>query len=196
MKFDIERSLDLPLPIASAWGLLERIETVAACMPGAKITERVDDSHYKGAVTVKLGPATVNFKGDLEVLGMDAASHEIKIAGRAADGASSAATLQLTATLASTGAASSRITGRSEVSINGKVATFGARLMNTVADQLIGQFYANLLKQAEALTVEQPADAAAPVAAVPAPTKLNALALAWAVIKDFLVSLVSRRRTT
>jgi hypothetical protein len=193
MKIDLSRTLDLPLSGAQAWSLLERIETVASCLPGAKITERVDASRYKGMVTVKLGPATVNFKGELEVLAMDPATHHIHVAGRGTDGASSAATLELTADLTGTGVESSRITASSEVSVSGKVASFGGRLMNAAADQLIGQFYANLLKQAEAVKIDQ---AALWTPETPVADKLNGLALLWAIVRDFLRSLFARRRTT
>ncbi|MFZ9551804.1 MAG: SRPBCC domain-containing protein, partial [Hylemonella sp.] len=57
----------MPASAQQAWRLLQSIESVAACMPGAKITERLDDSHYKGTVTVKFGPATMSFRGEIEV---------------------------------------------------------------------------------------------------------------------------------
>ncbi|MFM7658869.1 MAG: SRPBCC domain-containing protein, partial [Burkholderiaceae bacterium] len=43
------------------------IEAVASCMPGARITERIDAQHYKGTVSVKFGPASMSFRGEIEV---------------------------------------------------------------------------------------------------------------------------------
>ena len=51
MKVEIEKSYPMPAPAGVAWALLQDIEAVAACMPGAKITERLDAAHYKGTVT-------------------------------------------------------------------------------------------------------------------------------------------------
>ena len=38
------------------WSLLSDPRRVAACVPGAKITEQVDEKTYKGAISVKVGP--------------------------------------------------------------------------------------------------------------------------------------------
>jgi hypothetical protein len=197
MKLEIERNLDLPLPLPAAWGLLEQIETVAACMPGARITERIDGTHYKGLVAVKLGPANVNFKGDVEIVTMDAAKGEIAVVGKGADGTSSAAAVNLRAVVTDGGGGISRLAAKAEISVNGKVASFGSRLINSVADQVLNQFCANLVKEAAALksadAVEMP-----PAQAVPAaiqPSRLNVLAIVWAVIRNVFVGIFSRRRT-
>ncbi len=193
MKLDIERSLDLPLAVPEAWRLLEDIEGVATCLPGAKITEKLDATHYKGAVAVKLGPASMNFRGEVEVV-LDPASHQIRALGKGADAASSVATLTLTAVLTETGPRSCRIAGRSEITVNGKAASFGGRLMNSVSEQVIGQFYANLLQRAAALSAARPA--AGPAAAPQAAAKLNLLAVLWAIARDFVLGLLHGRRTT
>ena len=67
MKVVLEKSFPLAARPEAAWSLLQDVEAVAGCMPGARITERVDDSHYKGTVTVKLGPASLSFRGEVEV---------------------------------------------------------------------------------------------------------------------------------
>ena len=36
-------------------------------MPGAKITERIDADRYKGTVTAKVGPATMSFRGEVQM---------------------------------------------------------------------------------------------------------------------------------
>jgi len=71
MKVNLEKTFPMPVPADDAWQFLQDIEAVAACMPGAKITERVDDTHYKGTVTSRVGPATLSFNGTIEVLDVD-----------------------------------------------------------------------------------------------------------------------------
>ena len=63
MKVELEKSFPLPAPAEAAWALLQDVEAVAGCMPGARITERVDATHYKGTVTVRLGPSSMAFRG-------------------------------------------------------------------------------------------------------------------------------------
>ena len=69
MKVQLEKSYPMPASADAAWALLQDIEGVAGCMPGAKITERIDDAHYKGTVAVKVGPASLSFRGEVEVRG-------------------------------------------------------------------------------------------------------------------------------
>ncbi len=198
MKLDIDRTLDLPIPADQAWRLLEDLDAVASCMPGARITEQIDASHYKGAVAVRLGPASVNFKGEMEILSRDAATRRIRLAGRGADGASSAATMELTGSVREAGPDACQLTGRAEIGVNGKVASFGARLITSVSDQLLDQFFANLRRKSETMQSPRAAEggAAAPPPPPAVPRKLNALALLWAVFREFLAGLWSGKRAT
>ena len=207
MKIAIEKSLDLPLSPTLAWDMLNDIEGVASCLPGAKITERVDETHYKGTVSVKLGPATVSFKGNIEIASADPVARTLHIIGTGSDtGGTSGASLDLHARVEATADGGSRLSGASEVSVTGKVAAFGARLMNSVSEVLLQKFFANMAARAEALQAAQPAavqpmaaaamPASAPKPAPIAETKLNAFALIWAVIKDFLGNLFGRTKAT
>ena len=215
MKISIDKSLDLPLSPALAWDMLRDMEGIASCLPGAKITERLDETHYKGTVSVKLGPATVSFKGNIEIAAADPVARTLHIIGTGSDtGGSSGASLDLHAKVEAIDGGGSRLSGVSEVSVTGKVAAFGARLMNSVSEVLLQKFFANLGARAEALQAAQPvavtldtvsANAApasvaipmAPPASAPAAeTKLNAFALVWAVIKDFIANLFGRAKAT
>jgi carbon monoxide dehydrogenase subunit G len=208
MKITIDKSLDLPLSPALAWDMLNDIEGIAACLPGAKITERLDETHYKGTVSVKLGPATVSFKGNIEIAAADPVARTLHIIGTGSDtGGSSGASLDLHAKVEATDGGGSRLSGVSEVSVTGKVAAFGARLMNSVSEVLLQKFFANLGAQADALQAAQPAEPAAAALlealtvapSAPAPlseTKLNAFALVWAVLRDFIANLFGRTKST
>ena len=44
VKVTLDRTFPMPAGPDVAWGVLQDIEAVAACMPGAKITERIDAS--------------------------------------------------------------------------------------------------------------------------------------------------------
>jgi len=196
MKVELEKTLALPVSAAAGWSLVQNIETMASCMPGAKITERVDETHYKGTITVKLGPATVSFKGELEVAAMDEAARTIHVIGKGSDGGSgSGASLDLHAAVRETGTGTCELTGNSVVNVTGKIASFGSRLMNAATDQLLKIFFANVLVKAQELpTAETPAPVTAPA---PVPEqKFNALAFAFAVIKDFFAGLFGRRKAS
>jgi carbon monoxide dehydrogenase subunit G len=211
MKVVLEKVFPLTATADSAWQLLQDIETVAGCMPGAKITERVDDTHYKGTITVRLGPATMAFKGTIEVIDLDAAQRSLHLVGKGADATgTSAASMDLVAAVQAAGEAC-ELTGKSEVTMSGKAAALGGRLMGPVADQMLKQFVANFaarLADAQQVPAQQTGQAAASSETAPAPapapqpsataaeatsSELNGLALAWAVLRDWLRGLFSHK---
>jgi uncharacterized protein len=209
MKVKLDKSYPLPASADAAWTLLQDIEGVAGCMPGAAITERVDASHYKGTVAVKFGPASLLFRGDLEVKALDGASRTLQLVGKGTDSTGgSGATLDLTARVEALDATSCNLVGNSEVSMSGKAAAFGARLAGPVAEQVLKQFVANFSGKVQALQAgsgsavagadgaADPAAGAAAPAAAPAeqPAQLNGLALAWAIVKEWLRSLFSAKK--
>jgi carbon monoxide dehydrogenase subunit G len=222
MKVALEKVFPMAAPADRAWQLLQDIEAVAGCMPGAKITERVDETHYKGTITVRLGPATMAFKGTIEVLALDAATRSLHLAGKGADATgTSGASMDLTAGVQGAGDAADacELSGKSEVTMSGKAAAFGARLMGTVAEQLLKQFAANFAAQLDARAAAaastspgteaaastgaasqaaacsscEAAEAAMAASAAPPRNELNGLALAWAVLRDWVRSLFSRK---
>jgi carbon monoxide dehydrogenase subunit G len=159
MKVALERSFLMPGSVDAAWAVLQDIEAVAGCMPGAAITERIDAAHYKGAVSVKLGPATMAFRGTIEVVELDAARHLVHLLGKGSDSTgTSAATLDLTARIEpGPDAGGSTLHGSSEINISGKAAAFGGRLMTTVSDQILKDFAANFADDVRARAVQSAA---------------------------------------
>lgn len=203
MEFRLDKRYALPVGLDAAWAVLADVRATAACLPGATITEQLDDTHYKGLVKTKVGPAMMNFAGEVEVLALDAGEHRLQMVGKGADKAGSSASMKLTARLEpGDSAATSTLVGEATVSVSGKLAQFGSRLLVPVSDAMLAQFVANFGQAAAAL---QPAHAAAepgandaepaptPPAPPPPPRELNALALLWTVFKRWLGGLFGRR---
>jgi carbon monoxide dehydrogenase subunit G len=199
MEVKLEKRYPLDVEPARAWAMLRNVRAVAGCMPGAAITEQVDDTHYKGTVG-----------GDIEVLGLDEAAMRLQLLGKGADRAGSSASMNLTAHVeAGDVAATSVLVGDAVVIVNGKFAQFGGRMMVQVSDMLLAQFADNFRAGAAALpatgaAAAQPAAEAAGAAAAapgPAPTaaappkanEINALAIAWGLFKHWLAGLFGRR---
>ncbi len=210
----MEVKLDKRYPVAAgldqAWQVLRDIRATAACMPGAQITEQLDDTHFKGTVKSKVGPAAMTFGGDIELLGVDEAAKELKMLGKGADKSGSSATMNLVAHLEpGDSAGTSVLVGRATIVVSGKLAQFGSRLLVPVSDAILGQFAGNFSKAAAALAPAQadqdteataagaqpPASqASAAQASTPAAVKeLNALALMWTVIKGWFASLFGKK---
>jgi hypothetical protein len=161
MKVQLQKNFAMPASADTAWALLQDIERVAGCMPGAKITERIDGRHYKGTVSVKFGPASMSFRGEVELKSLEPLTRTLRLLGKGADTTgSSGAAMDLTARVDAIDSASCNLVGTSEVSMSGKAASFGGRMMSTVADQVLNQFAANFAARVQALQAEQPAGGA------------------------------------
>ena len=207
MKLELEKTFPMPGGSDTTWTFLQNIEGVAGCMPGARITERIDERHYKGTVSLKVGPASLTFKGDIEVVDIDAPNRTVHLVGKGSDSSgTSGASMDLVALVeAGDAPGASQLAGKSEVSVSGKAAAFGGRMMGSVTEQILQQFAANFADEVRRLAVAagQP-DAAAPSgapaaegpAATPRPSKeLSALRLFWGVIRDWFRGLFGRSRS-
>lgn len=155
MQVNLKKNFPLKHTAHSAWQLLSNIEAVAACMPGAKIVEVVDENNYKGTVKVKLGPVTMSFKGDIELQSIDADKREIHLVAEGTDNkGTSSANMDLTAHIEKGENTESALIGDALVTVSGKLANFGARMMSQVSDQILEQFADNFRNKLEAVAQE------------------------------------------
>ena len=205
MQTKLEKVFPIDAPADVTWRLLEDIKSIAGCMPGAEITEQVDGNHYKGKVRVKLGPATAAFAGSIEVKSIDAAKRQIQLTGKGTDSkGGSAASMDLTAEVRPVDGAKCELVGNADVTLTGKLASFGGRMINQVSDQILKQFGQNFARLAQSASGGSGSASAASAqgttsAATPAPPparELNLLALIWNIIVDFFRRLFGRRQKT
>jgi hypothetical protein len=199
MEVKVDKRYAVAASLEQAWAVLRDIRAVAACMPGAQITEQLDDTHYKGTLRSKVGPAVMTFGGDIELQGLDAGTRSLQMLGKGSDKAGSQASMQLAAHLEPGAAAGeSVLVGLATVVVSGKLAQFGNRLLVPVSDAMLAQFAANFSAAAAAVAVAAAAAEAGaeapPAAPAPAPVReLNALALLWTLIKGWLGRLFGGR---
>jgi carbon monoxide dehydrogenase subunit G len=141
MEVRIDKRYPLAVTPAQAWAVLADVRATAACMPGAQITEQLDATHYKGTVRSKVGPATMTFQGDIEVLGIDPAARQLQMVGKGADRGGSSASMTLTAQVEDGATPDSAVlVGQAVVVVSGKLAQFGSRLIQPVSEAMLAQF--------------------------------------------------------
>ena len=192
MKVELDKSYPVAASADAAWEFLQNIKAVASCMPGAEITEQSDDSHFKGSVKVKIGPAVAAFKGDIEVENIDTEKKELILLGKGADTkGSSSVSMRLCASIRDTGDGQCELIGRSEITVNGKMASFGGRMMNAISDKILQQFADNFANNVIAMGEGSDAEEAAAKVAE-APKELNGVAMVLQLIADFIKKLFSR----
>lgn len=177
MEFD--NAFEVPLPPEDAWPVLMNIPAIAPAMPGAQLTEIVDDKTYKGNIAVRLGPVALMFAGTVvfEEIDNDNRTARVRAQGNDNKGRGSAqakATFRLEPS-----ATGSKVLVHSDVTLSGAVAQYGrgVGMIQATAAALMNQFANNLKKQL--------ADPEA-VAAAAKPISAASLAgqVAWTAIKD------------
>lgn len=200
MEVKIDKRYPLDVDPVRAWAILGDLKAVAACMPGAALTEQLSDTSYKGGVRVKVGPAVAQFGGTVEVLAKDEAGRKVTLRGKGADKGGSSASMDMNATIEPDPAAAERsvLHGDAAVIVNGKFAQLGGRMMVQVSDMILAQFVESFRVAALALPGAAGAeDAAASVtagAAGPgAPREINGLGILWGLIKNWWAGLFAKR---
>ena len=198
MQVTLNKVFPLEGSVEDAWAILEDIEQVAGCMPGAEITETVDAENYKGSVKIKIGPMNVAFNGDIAVQEINPGEHQIHLIAKGQDSkGSSSASMDLTASIRNGESSASELTGDAEVTVNGKLANFGGRMMTQVSDQILGQFADNFrAKLAASPSGAAGTDAAtgdAETAEQPQVQEINGLKFAWQAIIGFIRSFFVRK---
>jgi carbon monoxide dehydrogenase subunit G len=175
MAIQIEKTFRVEEPIEQVWSLLSDPQRVALCVPGAKITEQVDETRYKGAISVKVGPSVADYKGEMQIVRLDPEKHEMEIVGKGQDiRGRGSASMKMTGTARSLETGGTEVTSVSELNVIGILAQMGARVINEVSNVIFAQFVKNF--QAH---LQQPGDA--PVSDV---EPLRAASVAWAAVKN------------
>jgi len=193
MQVTINKVFPLDGSVSDAWNLLENIEQVASCMPGAEITETVDENNFKGSVKVKIGPMHVAFNGDIAVQEINPGEHQVHLIAKGQDSkGTSSASMDLTASVRTGESGTSELTGDADVTVNGKLANFGGRMMTQVADQILGQFADNFSSK---LGASADSEASAQTASEPEPQvqEINGLKFAWQALIGFIKSFFTRK---
>lgn len=189
MQVDLEKEFQLSGSAAQGWEFLQDIPGVASCMPGAEITDTIDEHNYKGKVKMKIGPATMAFNGDIVINNIDAQKRELNLIGKGQDTkGTSSASMDLTAWITEAEGGSSALKGSASVTVTGKAASLGGRMMMQVADQILNQFGANFTDHVAAMGEGQQAEAAREHIAEQ-PKEINGLKFAWSVFIGWLRSL-------
>src|SRR5437016_1417737 len=71
MAIHLENEFTVPASTDEVWEFLLDPRRVAPCMPGAELTEVLNDHQYKGKVNIKMGPVSLSFNGDVDITERD-----------------------------------------------------------------------------------------------------------------------------
>lgn len=166
MGMRIEKNVVVNAPAEAVWAFLTDPRRVASCLPGAAITDQLDEQSWGGTMTVKVGPVTASYRGKMKFERLDAAAREAEIAatGQETRG-KGAADMRMTSRVIERGPAETEVVIVSDVNVVGVLAQFGRGMIQDVSDQMFGKFSAAMRRQLEG----EPGAAGAAAAAAPTP---------------------------
>jgi carbon-monoxide dehydrogenase small subunit len=157
----LTRAIPLDLPPDQVWALVQRIDAVVGCLPGARLIGATSGEVLDGTFTVAIGPMRATFAGKAAV-SFDAATRSGTVRGRGGDARSrSSADGAMGFRVAEGDAGGSRVEVDLTYRLKGPLAQFGRpAIVSGIIDRLLSDFAANLTALAEgregAVTTEPP----------------------------------------
>ncbi|MBN1253911.1 MAG: SRPBCC family protein [Deltaproteobacteria bacterium] len=148
----IEGKFTVKAPIKKLWDTLFDMEALAACLPGAEKIEKIDDTTYDATIKQKVGVVKVKMKGRQVLTKVDAPTHlemegeaeDITKLGRLKD--------KVTMDLKEIGGGEVEISYAVDVSMGGKLAMFGDRILRAKSKEVEKEFTKNLQEKLKGIT--------------------------------------------
>jgi uncharacterized protein len=198
MEFD--NSFEVPLPPGQAWPVLMDIRRIAPCMPGAELTAVLDDTTYKGKISVRLGPVALAFAGTVKFEEIDNANHRARVRAQGADDKGRGAAQAAAMFRLEPSAGGSKVAVHTDLSLSGAVAQYGrgVGMIQATAAALISQFASNLKaelarREAIPLAPQSSAEGAASIQPPPATKPISGFALVAKVLWMAILRLFGKR---
>jgi carbon monoxide dehydrogenase subunit G len=143
----INNDFEVAEPVAKVWEFFGDIPRVAACLPGATLTENLGDDKYGGQVAIRMGPVKLQFAGTAEITERDEAAKRIVVHAAGADqrGRGQAA-MVVSATLSQAGTGT-KVAVSQDLQLSGAAAQYGRGMISDVTAVLMRDFSANMANQ-------------------------------------------------
>jgi uncharacterized protein len=147
----IKNEFEVAEPVEKVWQFFDNIPQVAACLPGAKLTEDLGDDKYKGTVAVRMGPVRLQFAGTADITERDEAAKRIVVHASGADEKGRGqASMVVSATLTRAGRGT-KVGVTQDLQLSGAAAQYGRGMISDVTAVLMRDFSANMQDRIERL---------------------------------------------
>jgi len=193
MEVKAEKNLKLNQEPAMIWKCMIDPSFMVKSVPGAELTEQLDERNFKGKISIKIGPVTAKFNGEAEFTKLEEADYELTMEGKGLDtSGKGGANMTMNIKLSTLEEGGTEMQSSMSLSITGRLAQFGARMIvavnNKMFDQWATSFTELLNEQTSSKDSEEKSNNQPDNGNVAEPTPVKALPLAWAAIKGLLGS--------
>lgn len=202
----IQNEFTVTQPTEEVWAYLLDVEKIAPCMPGAELTETVDDTTWKGKVNVAFGPVKLSFAGSVTIQERDDTAHRVVLAAKGMEAkGKGAATAGVTSWLEPADAGATTVKMEADITLTGAAAQLSRGLLPEISKKLTQQFAECLhaSMDAEASPASSVGGTDAAQAAAPPPVAVAkpvggiglSLSAIWSMIKGFFARLFGGPRS-
>jgi hypothetical protein len=137
----ITTRFDLSVPVDAAWAYLLDVHKVAGCVPGASLTEVVDEHTFDGKIEIRLGPIAVGYRGRVSLQNIDPANHQLEIKAQGVENRGRGGATSTTRARLTPGEGGTSVVMETELQVSGVVAQFGrSGIVQDVAQRLTQRF--------------------------------------------------------
>lgn len=145
----IEEGFTIDAPAATVWRILSDPRQLSELLPGAEITEQIDDTTYEGGMTVKVGPLVAAYTGTVSfMLNEEERSAVVRARGQGKAGMGTAE-MTMNSRVAELPDGGSEVTMESDVTVTGILAQLGRGMTQVVSRRMLQEFVARLTSALE-----------------------------------------------
>jgi len=147
----ITSDFEVPQPVDKVWTFFQDIPQVAACLPGAELTDDLGDDTYAGRVAIRMGPVKLQFSGKAHITESDAAAKRVVVDAAGADEKGRGqASMLVTATLAQAGRGT-KVNVVQDLQLSGAAAQYGRGMISDVTAVLMRDFASTMQSRIDAI---------------------------------------------
>ena len=182
----IENEFTVKAPTDLLWNYLLDVEKIAPCMPGAELTEVIDDRNWKGKLNAKFGPVSLSFAGTVTMEERDDTAHRVVLSAKGMEAkGKGAANAKVTSWLepgSNDGTSTVKMTA--DITLSGAAAQLSRGLLPEISKKLTQQF-ADCLQSSMTMEGEQLSAAAPPQVAKPVGGIGLGVSAVWSIVSGF-----------
>jgi carbon monoxide dehydrogenase subunit G len=154
----LEQSFQVDAPLERVWEALIDVRRVAPCLPGAEIDEASEDGTYRGSFTVKLGPTTAAYRGELRMEEVDEAARRVVMRANGQDKRGQGTAKATIESVMSQADGGTQVDVVTDFTLTGRLARFGrGGMIQDVSNRLMRDFSSCLQRSIEADQGDDPA---------------------------------------
>ncbi len=136
----IENEFTVKRPVDEVWTYLLDVEKIAPCMPGAELTETVDDHTWNGRVNMAFGPVKMAFAGSVSMEDRDDAAHRVALKAKGTEQKGKGAANATVTSWLEPVDGGTKVSMQADITLTGAAAQMSRGLLPEVSKRLTQQF--------------------------------------------------------